>query len=403
MDNTVVRPRAAVPTHDLRDRRTELPLAPGWAFVRSPLHGEGFGPNEVIVWNRILLLLLQDESSQSASRAAAQLATMHLAIADAVAAVSGRHRPYAFAPKRPISGSHRLAAAAAAHAVLSELYPGRRQLIDHELALSLRSIPGGTLELPARSTAVSAAAVVLSCCRRDPPPVVAGLRPLLEAPYLVQAAPHLEAAPPPAMTSARYIADLAEVRSVGRRAGGSRLPMQSAAAAFWAAPSWVRWNEAGHASSMINHNSVACDARLFALLNVALADAGWIVRGAKRLYQVQRPAAAIRTEAPGWMPLGPSPATPSYPSLRSAQSVAAAIVLEKEFGNRFGLELPDPSAPAGFRRYSSFRAAAVEAGVSAIHAGVHFRFDHVEGERLGVATATYVQDNVLRPAGRSRS
>jgi hypothetical protein len=55
------------------------------------------------------------------------------------------------------------------------------------------------------------------------------------------------------------------------------------------------------------------------------------------------------------------------------------------------------------RQYRSFRAAAVEAGVSAIHAGAHFRFDHTQGERLGIATAQHVTERLLRLIGRSQS
>jgi hypothetical protein len=402
MENALDRPRAAVATPDLLPPGADLPTSAAWASLRRPLVDEPFAPNEVIVWNRILLLLLHGEPVGPAARAVSQLAAMHLAVADAIAALGGRHSPYAFAPGRSRAGSQGVAAAAAAHAVLAALYPRRRGLIDRELAVSLRSIPGGSVQRLARSIGGAAAAVVLGECRRDPVWMDAGLGPLLEPPFVADAASHLDAAPPPAATSETFLADLAEVRSVGARASSNRLPLQTDTAAFWAAPSWARWNEAAQVSSVINHNSVAADGRLFALLNVALADADWVVGRAKRAYDLQRPEAVIHASGdPRWTPLAITPASPSYPSLRSAQSTAAAIVLEQEFGNRFGLELPAPSVPGSARRYRSFRAAAAEAGVGAIYAGAHYRFDHVEGERLGLATARYVTESVLRPSGRA--
>ena len=47
------------------------------------------------------------------------------------------------------------------------------------------------------------------------------------------------------------------------------------------------------------------------------------------------------------------------------------------------------------RSFSSFRAAAEEAGLSRIYAGVHFRFDHTSGQRLGRDIAEYVFDDFL--------
>jgi hypothetical protein len=398
MENALARPRATVATQDLFDTGTVRQTDAEWASLRSPLVDEPFAPNEVIIWNRILLRLLdQGQSGRPASQAAAQLATMHLAIADAIAALGGRYSPYAFAPGRPRAGSHRVATAAAAHEVLVALYPRRRELIGRELAFSFRAIAGGSVQRLARSTGVAAAKAVLGYCssRRDCASERLGTS--LEPPFVAGAAAQFASTPPPSTASETYLADVAEVRSLGARMSSSRLPLQTDTAVFWAAPSWGRWNVAAQASSLINHNSVAGDARLFALLNVALADAGWVIRREKRANQVQRPVAAIRADRsnPGWTPLETTPASHSYPSLRSALSVAAGIVLEQEFGNRFGLELPGALAPAGVRRYRSFRAAAVEAGVSAIYAGGHFRFDHVEGEKLGAAVAKYVQESVL--------
>jgi membrane-associated phospholipid phosphatase len=86
----------------------------------------------------------------------------------------------------------------------------------------------------------------------------------------------------------------------------------------------------------------------------------------------------------------PTPAAPSYPSSCSAISAAAAAILAREFGDRFDFSVAAVPAPGLPRPFSSFSAAAQEAGLSRIYAGQHFRFDHEAGRHLGRTLAEYV-------------
>jgi hypothetical protein len=53
--------------------------------------------------------------------------------------------------------------------------------------------------------------------------------------------------------------------------------------------------------------------------------------------------------------------------------------------------------PGVERSFDSFSAAAEEATLSRIFAGVHFRFDLTAGHRLGREVADFVLDHLLKP------
>ena len=110
-------------------------------------------------------------------------------------------------------------------------------------------------------------------------------------------------------------------------------------------------------------------ARVFALLNVAMADTGIATWDTKYAYWTARPENAIRSLglARNWKPFLATPAFPSYVSAHSAYSGAASEVLAAIF--------PKDAA--------AFRAKARQAGLSRLYGGIHFRSDHVAGIAIG--------------------
>jgi membrane-associated phospholipid phosphatase len=109
-------------------------------------------------------------------------------------------------------------------------------------------------------------------------------------------------------------------------------------------------------------------ARVFAVLNAALADATVASWRAKFTHWTQRPVTAIRERLdPEWLPHLLTPAFPSYVSTHATVSGAAAEVLAAYF--------PEASQP--------LQAAADEAAMSRLYAGIHFRSDNDEGLKLG--------------------
>jgi membrane-associated phospholipid phosphatase len=99
-----------------------------------------------------------------------------------------------------------------------------------------------------------------------------------------------------------------------------------------------------------------------------------------------------------WVPLSTKTAPdPSYPGAHSAISTAASWVLRNYLGDQIALDVTSESLPGVTRQFNSFSDAAVEAGLSRIYAGQHFRFDHEAGEHLGNRVAHSVLGSVLKP------
>ncbi len=103
-----------------------------------------------------------------------------------------------------------------------------------------------------------------------------------------------------------------------------------------------------------------------------------------------------------WLPLTTTtPPDPSYPGAHSVISAGGAAVLSSFFGDdEFSFAVRSEVLPGVERSFRSFPAAAEEAGLSRMFAGVHFRFDHNAGKQLGRHVADYVVDNFLVPRHR---
>ena len=143
-------------------------------------------------------------------------------------------------------------------------------------------------------------------------------------------------------------------------------------------------------------------ARLFALLDVAIADSVIAFYDAKYTYALWRPVTAIHaadtdgnpeTDAdPNWLPqAGRTAPDPSYPGAHAVISAAAAAVLEGFLEEAdFAFTVTSEVLPGTQRSFESFAAAAREATLSRIFAGQHFRFDLSAGHRLGEKVAEFV-------------
>jgi len=148
-------------------------------------------------------------------------------------------------------------------------------------------------------------------------------------------------------------------------------------------------------------------------LNIAVADSVIAFYDAKYTYNLWRPVTAVRagdsdgnpeTAAdPNWLPeVGNTTPDPSYPGAHAVISAAAADVLVSFFGRRrFDFNVTSEVMPKVQRSFTDFAAAAEEATLSRIFAGVHFRFDLTRGQRLGHKVADFVVDNLLTSRNRN--
>ena len=183
----------------------------------------------------------------------------------------------------------------------------------------------------------------------------------------------------------------------------ARTPEQTEIALFWVESSPLAWNRLTRAVSAGQQLDLRENARLFGLLNMAMAD-GYIGSfEAKNFYNFWRPITAIRLAAtdgnpdttadPTWTPLRETPQITDHDSGHSTEGGAAAAVLARFFGTDHiaftacsmtldpGSTCVDPSPV--LRTFNSFSQAANENGESRILVGFHFRRAVEEGIKHG--------------------
>jgi hypothetical protein len=221
--------------------------------------------------------------------------------------------------------------------------------------------------------------------------------------------------PPPALDSTRYTDEFNEVKDYGAKISPSRTVDQTNTAYFWADGPGTEtppghWNSIAQTVAQSENNTLTENARLFALLNLAEADAAIASWYMKLTYDFWRPITAIREadtdgnpntiEDPTWEPLITTPPFPSYVSGHSTFSGAAAAVLAELFGNDTAFTSTTDSLvlPPGYERdYASFSEAALEAGKSRIYGGIHWQADNEFGLKTGDELGKYIFANYLSP------
>jgi predicted lipoprotein with Yx(FWY)xxD motif len=404
-------------------------LAAANAYAR-PAPSDGGQP--VIDWNRVLLGLVSTPGVQPASvQPTRNFAIVQTAIYDAVNSIDRTHEPYLIEVHPRRGASETAAADAAAYRALLGLYPSQQQTLDATYAAELAEVPAG----PARDEGVRIGAEVahdLLAVRADdgsqtaPPPFNVGTDPgayrptppNLAAPvftgwgqvkpFALDAANQFRPAPPYALTTDAYARALQEVQSLGAANSTTRTPEQTQIATFWNPPIQNAWNQIAETVAAAHHSDLPTTARLFAALDVSFADGAIAFYDAKYTFQLWRPVTAINladtdgnpntTADAAWLPLtGTTPADPSYPGAHSTISAAGADVLARFYGDAQRFTVTSPALPGVTRSFRSFSAAAEEAGLSRIYAGVHTRLDHVAGLKIGYDVATFVLGHALLP------
>ena len=238
-------------------------------------------------------------------------------------------------------------------------------------------------------------------------------------PFVLSDSSQFRADPPYDVTSRRYAADFAEVKRLGGddvTTPSERTTEQTEIALFWVESSPLQWNRI--ARTVAARLDPWKQARLFGLLNMALADGYVGSFETKYLYNYWRPVTAIHQAAgdgnrntsadPTWTPLVPTPPIPDHDSAHSVEGGAAAEVLRRFFGtDRIAFRTCSLTLASGStctdrapvtRRYRSFSEAAEENGRSRILVGFHFRNAVEDGIEHGRRIGGRAVDRFLRPA-----
>ncbi len=233
------------------------------------------------------------------------------------------------------------------------------------------------------------------------------------SPFAIERANQFRPGPPPALASRAHGDALNEVKSLGTMTGSTATADQALTGRFWNGAIQNYWNEIAQTASLADHLTTPQNARLFALLNFALADSVVAFYDAKYVYNFWRPVTAIRaadtdgnpdTDAdPDWLPeTGKTAPDPSYPGTHAVISAAAAAVLANVLETEpFPFKVTSEVLPGVERSFETFAAAAREAALSRVFAGQHFGFDLDAGERLGREVADTVTAGFLLPRHKS--
>jgi hypothetical protein len=227
-------------------------------------------------------------------------------------------------------------------------------------------------------------------------------------PWVILSPSQFQPLGPPALDSARYTTDFLETKSMGSISSSLRSSDQTTASRFWAASTAsYYWDNIAISLGAESHNTLSENARLLALLNVAMADAAIACWQAKYHYVFWRPVTAIPladtdgnsdTDVdPGWAPLLTTPNHPEYPSGHSTVSGAAATVLVDYFGQATSFSVGSDVMIGTVRSFSSFDGALSEIKDARIFAGIHFRSACDDGQNIGIAVAQYVMGNAFHP------
>ncbi len=370
-------------------------------------------------------------------------AMMHVAVHDALNAIDRRSRPYAFKPEAEPGASRDAAVAAAARDVLVSLIAQlplelhSQACIDAGVASveaayaeALAAIPDDQAKAQGLALGQAAAAAILAlrandgavgpflnfACPQETQPGEYQCTPGTPfiafegwehvVPFVLEHSSQYRPGPPYGVEKKKYTEDFNEVKAFGGDdiiTPSARTPDQTEIALFWLESSPLKWNRIARTVSADRGLDLWENARLFGLLNMALADGYIAMVDSKNHYNYWRPITAIRTaDTDGnpdtivdltWTPLVPTPPNQDYVSGHSLEGGAGAEVLKQFFGtDEISFDDCSVTLPAGstcsdpapvLRSFTSFSEAAAENAYSRILVGFHFRKSIEEGIKYG--------------------
>jgi hypothetical protein len=372
----------------------------------------------VLEWNEILVEHIAEMPPTDHTRLGAM---MHVAILQAVRAASG--------------ASADAAAVSAAHRVLRSVIPEKAPALDAALQRSLQRIPEGRDKRAGIAVGEAAAAEIIASRQGDgsqPPeshlpeslePGVWQLTPGCPptggvflhwrkvAPFAMRRPDQFRSEPPPPLSSRRYTRDYEEVKRMGDQHSASRPQDRTDVARLYGiVGDGLLWNPIARQLAAKRRATLVQNARIFALLNVALADAAIAVIDTKYYYNYWRPETAIRAAAADgndetepqvtFVPLIETPCFPSYPSGHASLSHAARRVLEHFYGGGdHRIVIASAQLPGVVLEYSNLADITADIDDARVFGGIHFRFDQAAGEEQGRRLGNHVLRHGLRTRG----
>ncbi|GAA0494343.1 vanadium-dependent haloperoxidase [Streptomyces sp. NPDC046215] len=387
----------------------------------------GAARNAVEEWSAVAVDTVETDARRPVPETFIWYAFVSTAMYNAVVGVEGRYAPYRWDGHGPRTASPAAAAAAAAHRVLLTYFPASKNRLDAAYAASLKAVPDGRAEDEGVAFGERAAAHTVRSRKDDgryapvgfPAEPAPGVwRPTPPAyerfdsawmgrlrPMTLRSPGQLRPGRPPALTSARYAKDLAELKALGAKHGSRRTPRQTDTARFFSGN--LHFQEALRDRAARYGLDLTETVRLLAVANSAMADAIVTAWDSKLHYGTWRPVTAIHqartdgnpatTPDPAWEPFIPTPNHPDYLSGHATVGGALTRSLTLLFGTP-RVDLTFRSQATGTTRHyahaDDYNRDVVDARV---WEGVHTRTADVVGNRTGAKIAEWGFAHYFRP------
>jgi hypothetical protein len=408
------------------------------------------------------------------TRSSRALAIESVAMFDAYNSIHGQFTPYLVQAPNAINASDVAAVAQAAHDTIVAMYPHQQALVDTALAQTLARVHNVTAKTRGIAVGHYVANAILAARTDDGWQIPGSYIPdglpghhvadplnpdqgfLTPAwggvtPFGIPSTDAVPTPPPPSLTSLEYTLAYDQVKSLGEFTSTSRTTDETEIGIYWGYdvarglgdPPRI-YNQIAEQIAVQEGNTVAQNARMFALTNIAMADAGIQCWGIKYRDIFWRPIVAIRradetgnpdtVQQADWVDLGaprsnPLPGetnfTPPFPAYTSGHatfggaafkmladfyrtddinySISFTFISDEFNGVTRDVQQEIPDLVMNYvrniepRHYNSFSQAAAENAASRIFLGIHYRFDAIQGVSAGDRIADIDYDTLLRP------
>ena len=354
------------------------------------------------------------------------MASLHVAMFDAVNSVAGRYRPYRLAVVTAKETSIEAAAATAAGLVLAGLHPNEADELNAVTAAYLATMAESSAKSGGIKVGQEVAGRIIAERRRDgsdapdayrpkakpgvyvPTPITASSMWPSVAPFAMSSPSQFRPQPPIPLKGKQWAVDYNEIKALGGKNSSQRTAQQTENARFWLMTGPISYYPIVRQLVAAKNMDLVDSARFMALASTAVADTYIAVFDAKYHYDFWRPITAIRngdiddnpaTELDAtWQPIDNTPMHPEYPCAHCISSAGIATIIEAVLG---GADIPEvtmtsPTAPGVTHRWTNVWAYADEVAMARIYAGFHYRFSTRVGQDMGRKIGRLVVQNLMQ-------